>query len=61
MTVRALFAAVAAAVIFLGIHVVLLVATVAIAAVIILLLNRIASTVADCGARTVPRKRRPAW
>ena len=61
MIPRALAAVLAAAVIFLGIHVVLLAATTVIAAAITFLLYGIARTVADCGWRTVPCRRRFAW
>lgn len=61
MIIRALFAALAAAVTFLGIHLVLLVATVIIAAAVVFLLYCIASVLADCGGRIMPCRRRFAW
>ena len=61
MIPRVLLAALAAAVIFLGIHVELLAATAVIAGAILFVLYGIAGVIADCGGRIVPVRRRFAW
>jgi hypothetical protein len=57
MIARALAAVLAAAVVFLGVHLVLAVAAVAVMAVVVLLLALIFRVTAQTGWRTVPCKR----
>ncbi len=61
MIPRAVLAALAAAVTFLGIHVVLLAAVAVIAVALAVLAFAIARAVADCGWRVQPYRRRFAW
>lgn len=61
MIARALAAVLAAAVAFLGIHVVLLAAAVVIAAILAVLGFAIAGVLTDCGWRLQPCRRRFAW
>ena len=61
MTARVLAAILAAAVALLGVHLVLAVAAAVIAVALAVLGFKIAVTVADCGWRVQPCRRRFAW